>query len=205
MTDKALAILDDIVIGSARGRKAKPLALEVMRELQESDLDLILNPPPSGIQASPVQRMRNTHHMLARLLAEGRKGAECSLITGYTPGRISVLQSDPTFKELVEYYKDQAAAKFVDVHARLAALAISSLDELQERLEAEPEGFTKRELMELAELCLDRSIAVGGSGGGLPPGGAAGISIAIKFVGAAKVAPPDHSGPTIDGTAVRVS
>jgi hypothetical protein len=140
--------------------------------------------------------------MLARLLAEGRKSEECSLITGYSTTRIWILKQDPAFKDLVAYYAAQTEAKFLDVHERLAALGMSTLDELQERLESDPDGFKNRELMELAEFALDRSVTKDSRKGGpqgTPP------AVAITFVsgngGVAQVpsfAPEDNPGKVID-------
>jgi len=74
-----------------------------------------------------------------------------------TPGRISILKKDPAFAELIEYYKTQKDEAYVNVHERLAVLGLSSVEELAERLEDAPEGFTNRELMELSALGLDRA------------------------------------------------
>lgn len=150
--------LQSLAIGSARGKKAMPLSMEFERELGPSDLPLILEPPPQGAFTPPLARIRNSHHMLARLLAEGKSGQEASLVTGYAPSRISILQNDPAFAELVVYYKGQVEAKYLDVHERLAMLGLSSIDELQARLDENPDGFKNRELLELAEFLLDRSV-----------------------------------------------
>lgn len=155
-------------IPSARGKRATPIVLEYVRDLNEGDLEMILNPPPKGIETSPLMKLRNTHHQLARLMAEGRPQAECSLITGYCPSRISILKNDPAFKELVAYYQTQAEAVYLNVHERLAALGMSTIEELQERLESDPERFTNKELMDLGELLLDRTVA--------PPKGVKGSS-----------------------------
>lgn len=168
-------------IPSARGRRPAPLELSFVRELNEGDLEVLLNPPAKGVVTSPIARLRHTHHLLARCLAEGRKPSEVSLITGYSLSRISILQNDPSVKELVAYYAENAAEQYLDVHARLAALGVSTLEELQERLEAEPEKFTQNQLMQLAELTLDRSVAPpkgGGKGGGA---GAPAVNFNISF------------------------
>ena len=155
-------LLDTIAlqgIPSARGRRPSPLSLSFVRELNEGDLDVLVNPPPKGVETSPIARIRHTHHLLARCLAEGRKPTEVSLITGYSLSRISILQNDPSVKELIAYYATNVAEQYLDVHARLAALGVSTLEELQERLEENPDGFTAAQLMALAELALDRSVA----------------------------------------------
>ena len=70
----------------------------------------------------------------------------------------------------------------------MAALGTSVLEELTERFEADPEKFTKRELMDLFTTMADRSIATA-KGGPTPqqalqvagPGGA-GLALQINFV-----------------------
>jgi hypothetical protein len=174
-------LLVDVHIGSARGRKAAPLAIEVLRELNVQDLDLIQNPPKVGVETRPLARLRHTHHMLARLLAEGRKNEECSLITGYSPSRISILQHDPAFKELVAYYSDQTKEVYLNVHERLASVGMAAVEEIQERLEVSPKEFANRELMELAEMALDRSVTPGARNAA-QGGGGNGNTINITFV-----------------------
>ena len=187
--------LTNLAIGNARRPAGQQVHMEYARDLDASDLGLILNPPPKGTLTSPLARLRNTHHMLARLLAEGRGNAEASLITGYSPSRISILRNDPAFASLMEYYSTQVEAKYLDVHERLAALGLSTIDELQERLESDPDSFKNRELMELAEFALDRSLTKD-SRKASPTGAPA---IAITFVGAPPTGPRAGS-ETIDGT-----
>lgn len=161
-----------------------------MRDLGEQDVPLLLNPPRMGIENKPLTRLRNTHHMLARLIAEGRNNTEAALATGYAPTRVTLLRNDPAFQELVAHYKSQAEHKWVDVQERLAMLGMSTLDELQDRLEADPDSFKNRELMELAQMTLDRSVtkdARKGGGGGPPP------AVAITFV---QGGPPQVANPS---------
>lgn len=190
-------LLESIVfdrIGSARGRRSAHLELVILRELNEGDLDLLANPPPQGQITQPLQRLRHTHHMLARLIAEGRPGVECSMITGYCQSRISILQKDPAFQELVSYYAQQTEAKYLDVHERLAALGIDTIEELHERLHTEPGKISTRELMELAELTLDRSVAPPKGGAKAIGGGAGPVQVNINFV------PPGPQVRTIELT-----
>jgi hypothetical protein len=168
--------LENISLGSARGRKAKPFYAQVQRELNAGDLEVLLNPPEVGEGLAIVKKMRNTHHMLARLLAEGRPPGECALVTGYSSSRISILQNDPAFKELVAYYRGQAQEKFLNVHERLASLGLAAIDELQERLEEDPDGFSKRELLDLGIAMMDRSVTQPKTG----PGGGSGPAVALQ-------------------------
>lgn len=142
----------DLSILSKPDSGLKPQVLET-RSLRATDLEIS---GPTQV-ASPLIRIRTRHHLLAQLLAEGRGNAEAGLLTGYSASRISILKADPAFVELIEHYRTQVEAKYVSVHERLACLGLNAIEELQERLEEDAEGFSKRELMDVAALALDRA------------------------------------------------
>jgi hypothetical protein len=106
-----------------------------------------------------LKHIRHNHHQLARLMALGVPQEEISLITGYSPAYISRIKSDPTFEALVDYYHNQRDEVFVDVVDRMKTLGLASIDELQRRLEDEPDEWSRRELMELTELMLVKPAA----------------------------------------------
>ena len=144
------------LLETPRGRRSQ-LVVERRRDLVESDILALADAAPLE-QVTPVQQLRHQHHLLARLLAEGKQVTEAAEITGYSVTYISRLKTqDRAFRALIEYYKEQVAEVFVNVHERLAGLGLNTIEELQERLAERPDGFSHRELMELAELCLDRS------------------------------------------------
>lgn len=136
----------------------------------------------SGRPESCVARLRSTHHLLARVIAEGKSNEAASALTGYSPGRITMLRADPAFNELVQYYHAQVEDLFANIQDRIAALGVAALDELQERLEASPESFSITQLQKLSESLLDRSIAPakGAAKGGVGP---TAVSVKINFVG----------------------
>lgn len=151
-------LIDEAVAALPRGRRggvATPPT--ILREIKEDDLPGILARPAPPPGDSPIKRLRNTHHLAARCLAEGRALVETAEITGYTPARLGQLKNDPTFQELLAYYKGQTEAKWLNVHERLASLAVDVQEELQARLDESPETFTNEELRRLGETLLDRS------------------------------------------------
>jgi hypothetical protein len=186
-TPPSLALLDEIVLGPARGRAPARLELGPVRELTEADLVRLAASPHKGVTAPAVAKLRNTHHTLARLLADGVAPGKASLITGYSLSRISILQADPSFRELLEHYTAVKAEVYLDVHQRVGALALSMVDELQERLETVPETFTNKELREAATAMLDRSYTRGAAPGA---GGPSVPSITINFK-----SPPPATSP----------
>ena len=164
------------------GRKAEsPLRFSQGRDFDDADLPLLVAPEVKPSVVPALKRIRNNHHALARLLAEGRRPGECAAILGFAPSRISILQQDPAFKDLLEFYKSQVEVQYLDVHSRLAQLGTTAVEELQERLEEDPEGFSVSQLQNIAEMALDRSVAPAKGGPKGPVGGASGINLVVQF------------------------
>jgi hypothetical protein len=179
----SLELLAELDLGSARGAKRvpTPLSVEVVRALTEEDLPELQAPVPLGTEYKGLLRVRHSHHQLAQVLARGSDHIEASLITGYSTVYIwKLTQEDPTFKDLLAHYGEERKAVFVDVLERMKVLGLSSLDELAARLEDDPEGWSKRELMEMAELMLVKGRQGAGTSAGLPAGPA--VSVNVKFV-----------------------
>ena len=84
-----------------RGRIATDIQILGIRPLSRDDLDCLKD--KRNVPA--VQRFRDPHHRLARLLASGLRPAEAAAQVGYSLARIYVLQADPSFQELVAAYR----------------------------------------------------------------------------------------------------
>ncbi len=192
-------LLEEVELGSARGgrRIAAPLEIEVVRALTEADLPELLSPATVPAGATGHLQIRHSHHLLARCLAEGHSQEHASLMTGYSPSYISSLKGDPAFAELLAYYATQKEQIFLDVAERMRVLGLSTLDELQARLAGKPDEWTRRELMELAELMLVKGRQSPGGTGGPGPGAGAGVTVNVKFVTAGEP-------KVIDGEATEV-
>lgn len=198
---------------------AEPLTFVVERELTDADMALLA----SGSRGTSVQeRLRATtyrHHLAARLIADGEPNAAVALATGYSPGTIGGLRSDPKFVELVEHYHTQKEQVYLDVHQRLGTLGMSAVDELQDRVDylrrigdspdedalaqARNAVMSTNLLKSIAEFALDRSLAPskrstdGGRGGG---NGSAGPSLSVQLN---FKEPPSGMGATLDLSAQR--
>jgi hypothetical protein len=129
----------------------EPLAWELGRSLSEAEART-----PGQSPVSHVKKLRERHHALARMLAAGMMPQECGQALGYCPSRISILQNDPSFKELLEFYKGNLNSAVMDIQAKLGLLAGDTISELQDRLEDEPESFKNTELTELLKATTDR-------------------------------------------------
>lgn len=137
------------------GRKDFP-RVRVVGALGEADVRT-LKDAPGTLPRPALQRIREGHHALARFVAEGKRDGEVAALTGYSPVRVFTLRQDPTFQELVAFYKTQIGEKFLDLHERLARVGTMALEEIQERLTDEPESLSLNELNETAKMALDRS------------------------------------------------
>ena len=185
----------DLQILSSVGRKRTAASdIAYIRDLGEADLPDILNPPKVAQPQGGPAKLRNTHHALARLIAQGVENNEISAITGYTPSRISTLKNDPAFAELVAYYSSQVKEVFVDVASRIAAVGLTALEELQDRLEDEPDKFTIGQLQSLVDSTIGPKAK--GPQGNLGGPAVAPVNLSISFVS------PNHSEPgkVVDAT-----
>lgn len=137
------------------GRPQKLTAF-VARELTEDDLGQLHLPRPSS-RPPEIKKLRQRHHELARLLAQGTPEGEAAKATGYTLARVSVMKGDPAFQELMVFYGGVVDEAYRDLHDQLAAVAGDAVDELQERLDTEPESFTIPDLLKVATMGADRT------------------------------------------------
>lgn len=146
--------LDLESVGRA-GRKTKPLHVGETRALRTSDLALLS--VEQETKAPAVKRITDRHHRLARLLADGVAPAEASIVTGYCLSRISILQADPTFQELMSHYKRIQTDAYADLHQRLAGLSVDAADLLSDKMEEAPEELTVNQLQSIIQLGADRT------------------------------------------------
>lgn len=148
----------DIRTVAEDGGGAEPLTFAFARELDEADIamrgsgrEVGSSPPPA------LKRLRAKHHALARALANGMRPGIAAATYGYHPSRVSILQNDPAFRELIEHYRGEGDHDYARVQERLAGLSVEALDEIERRLEEEPESFKPKDLLSLVEITADRT------------------------------------------------
>jgi hypothetical protein len=130
---------------------------EVVRELTGADIALLLAQPVSVRNGTQLKRLRDSHHRIAQLIADGVPPVEVARITGYSLSRIYVLLSDPAFKELVSHYREDKSREYVDFHARMAQVGLDYLMEMNHRLEEEPDKIPLNFLREVVKDLADRT------------------------------------------------
>lgn len=143
----------DVRVGP--GRRLAEVEAEVVRELTAADMQLLGG--ERGIQAKPIERLRDRHHAIARLIAAGRKIGEVAAITGMTISRVSILQSDPTFAELVRFYRSEVNIEYVELHQTLAGMSLDAAMILREKLEEDPDSLSTGQLLEITKMGADRT------------------------------------------------
>lgn len=144
-----------------RGRSPANLEIAYSRDLAVEDM-IELSTTNAGIKAIGIKDIKQSHHQLARLLAQGvLDNIEVSVICGIAPNRIAILKGDPTFVELLDYYKSMEAQQYsvarADMHTRLASLGFDSIETLHNRLADAPDDFSIDQLLKITEATADRT------------------------------------------------
>lgn len=115
-----------------------------------------------GTTVSKVVKLRDSHHMLARLMATGLRDWEVAARSGYSIGRIAMLKVDPSFQELVAAKRKQVDEEWVesvdDYFTTVTANRVIAARLLNDKLvEAEPEDMSFRELVMIHADAADRT------------------------------------------------
>lgn len=139
-------------------KKSPIVEMDILRELDEKDIMLVQSGacPPKNTSSITV-KMRDRHHWIARLVAQGNDKVEISALTGMSLSRLDILADDPAFLELVSHYRAESKEYYIDTLKRISHLAGHAVEELQERLENSPEEFSIKDLMKLSTDLLDRT------------------------------------------------
>lgn len=128
-----------------------PLDLEIIgpaRDLTEDETSV--NRPVT------LKRLRDSHHAVAHALAHGLTPFQVSLQTGYAPSRISVLQRDPMFQELMEFYRRDAEVAAQEVEAQMLLVGKDVLQEMHERV-LDDEDIPLAVLNDVFKTVMDRA------------------------------------------------
>lgn len=135
------------------------LRIASIRPICRDDLPRLAKPRDRAV--STPQRMRDSHHNVARLLALGHSHKQVAAITGYSPNRIGQLAAAPAMQDLIARYRgriDQAFDEAIDAYADLAVRNMLAAErQLSDRLdEADAEGETLP-VRELVAITSDRA------------------------------------------------
>src|SRR5215471_4682827 len=132
------------------------LVMEVERPLEPEDIAMLaLEPAPT--KAPALKRIRDSHHALARIVASGVSNVEASNITGFDSTYISILKGDPTFNELLAFYKENEATIQAELRDRMVTMALDVGQELRDRVLHTPESIEFNDLRNLFKDLADRT------------------------------------------------
>lgn len=133
-------------------------SVEIVRPLNAADLAML--DEPRGVVTPPLKKIRDSHHQLARLIARGFSSRDMSVITGYSVSRISILKNDPTFSELISFYRtrnDLITEEFDRDHMRdLANFHQDLVEEARDRINETPELVSNDTLTDWMKFTADR-------------------------------------------------
>lgn len=99
-----------------RGRIPKPITINGVRELTREDLPRLAEPR----RQPSIKKIRESHHIVARLLALGMAHAQVAQATGYSVTRVGILAASPAIADLVARYNadfHEKNAEVLDVYA----------------------------------------------------------------------------------------
>lgn len=140
-----------------RGRSRSIPPPQVIRALTPADLALL--DTARGSKPSPLKRLRDSHHRLARVLATGVSQTEAAARCGMSISRVSILLADHSFADLVEVYRSAATEAFAD-YADMALGNMARAEVLvEDALESAADGppLTLPELRPLLDLIDSRA------------------------------------------------
>lgn len=138
------------------GKAPRELFLTYVRDITVADIQMILV-TEIGAEHRPLQRIRQVHHSIAMLLAQGKEPVDVSRITGRSPGNIAMLMQDPAFQNLYNHYKEMGVQAMADVFQQLSDTGQAALAALQEQLETDPDSLSNSEKIKIVAMAMDRT------------------------------------------------
>lgn len=83
------------------GRPRNPAIIRDVRPMTRADLESLRQPSAR----TRIAKLRDQHHIMARLFVSGLTNAEVAAETGYAINRVSILRNSPAMIDLVEKYR----------------------------------------------------------------------------------------------------
>lgn len=107
-----------------KGAIAAPIPIGQPTPLVAADLERLKQP---RFVASTPQKLRDSHHMIARLAAAGLRPFEIAERTTYSRVRVVQLLQSPAMEELVAQYRKKVDEQFVEGVDQFVQLATSNM------------------------------------------------------------------------------
>ena len=138
-----------------------PLSPRVIsvRSLVPADLEALR--PHSARQR--LAKLRESHHIIARLLASGLTHREVAHEAGYNHSRVSILAADPSMKELISTYRAEDTEAWREsrdeYYERIHRVGAKALRQVEDQLDDADEDGTAipiNRLLAIADSASDR-------------------------------------------------
>lgn len=153
------------IIVPEEAKPAKIVTCVVEGILEESDLrELALGELAPSVENLPavveeedpanLKRIKEKHHSVARLIAQGLQQRMVASLTGYNEAYLSVLLNAPAMIELVEMYRIQNGAASQVITEKLKTVGLKAVEQLEEKVDAG--DMSVDGLLGVAKLGLDR-------------------------------------------------
>lgn len=150
--------MSDIIV--PEGLQVKPVMTTCTIEgsLEAEDLRNLLatadNIRPDDEDPTDLKKIREKHHHVARLIADGLTQRLVSNICGYTETYLSILLNSPAMVELVELYRIRNGATLQIATHKLKTVGLKALEKLEQKID--DDELNNNELLGAAKLGLDR-------------------------------------------------
>lgn len=155
-----LDLIEGVGYTRTQGRARVDINAQFVRDLEPADIAL-LGTEGRTVKPQALQALKDRHHRIAQMLAMGLRPWEISAQTGVSVNRISILQADPAFEELLAHYSKEIQeglqATGIDLVSQYAGFASDAMAELHRRLEDAPDEFTVGSLTEAIKTFGDRA------------------------------------------------
>lgn len=128
--------------------------LDIVRELTSADAQM-----PAVRPESSISRLHAKHHALARYIALDYSIEDAAIIAGYSPSGARSLLDDPTFNNLVEFYRGENADRALELGFKLKGLSNEAVEFLLEKFTDEEQRakLTVNQAIEISKMTLDRT------------------------------------------------
>lgn len=158
--EQKAGLVNELLIGVSPAPMAAvrvPTTASYARDLTDADIAALSVLPRGGSPLKPLERLRSSHHALAKCLATGMRPNQAALVTGYSVDRIRSLDRDPTFGQLVAEYRQEMGDTMADLAIRMRGVSLDALEELHDRLLSKPEEFSTGMLLDVVKAMADRT------------------------------------------------
>ena len=114
--------------------------------------------------AGRIQKIRDSHHIIARLISTGMTLREVAENTGYSISRISILRNTPSVIELIEHYRNLDTGAWLkgrdlynDQLLRLRMKAARQMEEQLDSADESDEPIPLNRLISIMDSTSDRT------------------------------------------------